>query len=405
MPIFDQGYQRWKGPLSGRGWRWVAIAKHGLRVQLKGWIVRSLLLLAWVPALALVVVLALWGMFEQGAESVMAIVKPMLPPNIAADPHAYRQAIWTIAYSTFFKSEIFFIMLLVVIAGPNLISRDLRFNALPLYFSRPLTRRDYFLGKLGVIAALVAAVAVVPAITAYALGVCFSLDLSVIRDTWRLLPASLVYGLVMVVSAGTLMLALSSLSRRSLYVGVAWVGVWIISSAVAGVLGEIQRGAIHQRLWQEETAADMRSSIARDRMPDPDQNSMDRPRQGRPVPGPTWERVRRRAALEEAEAAPTNWRPLCSYTANLQRVGEALLDTDTAWVQIGRAIEAPRAAFGLFGGRRARGLDAASSNERQLANRFVPQYPWTWSAGVLAGLLGLSLFTLSMRVKSLDRLR
>ena len=48
-------------------------------------------------------------------------------------------------------------MLLVVLAGPNLISRDLRFNALPLYFSRPLTRLDYFLGKLGVIAALVAA--------------------------------------------------------------------------------------------------------------------------------------------------------------------------------------------------------------------------------------------------------
>ena len=123
-------------------------------------------------------------------------------------------------------------MLLVVIVGPNLISRDLRFNALPLYFSRPITRLDYFLGKLGVIAALVAAVAVLPAVAAYVLGVCFSLDLTVIRDTWRLLPASILYGLVIVVSAGTLMLALSSLSRRSLYVGIAWIGLWIISSAV-----------------------------------------------------------------------------------------------------------------------------------------------------------------------------
>ena len=86
-----------------------------------------------------------------------------------------------------------------------------------------------------------AAVAVLPAVAAYVLGVCFSLDLSVIRDTWRLLPASILYGLVIVVSAGTLMLALSSLSRRSLYVGIAWVGLWIISSAVAGVLGGIQQ--------------------------------------------------------------------------------------------------------------------------------------------------------------------
>ena len=102
-------------------------------------------------------------------------------------------------------------------------------------------RIDYFLGKLGVIAALVAAVAVLPAVAAYVLGVCFSLDLTVIRDTWRLLPASILYGLVIVVSAGTLMLALSSLSRRSLYVGIAWVGLWIISSAVAAVLSGIQR--------------------------------------------------------------------------------------------------------------------------------------------------------------------
>ena len=63
-------------------------------------------------------------------------------------------------------------------------------------------------------------VAVVPAAAAYVLGVCFSLDLTVIRDTWRLLPGSILYGLVIVVSAGTIMLALSSLSRRSLYVGI-----------------------------------------------------------------------------------------------------------------------------------------------------------------------------------------
>ena len=43
--------------------------------------------------------------------------------------------------------------------------------------------------------------------------------------------------------------------------------------------------------------------------------------------------------------------------------------------------------------------------ERRLADQFVPQYPWAWSAGILAGLLGLSVCTLSARVKSLDRLR
>jgi ABC-type transport system involved in multi-copper enzyme maturation permease subunit len=408
MPIFDQGYQHWRGTLSGRGRRWLAVARHGLHGQLRGWIVRILLLIAWLPALALIVALALWGLFEQGAEGVLSLLEPILPPGISADPHAYRQAIWTIAYSTFFKFEVFFIMLLVVITGPNLISRDLRFNALPLYFSRPLTRLDYFLGKLGVIAALVAAVAVAPAAAAYVLGVCFSLDLGVIRDTWRLLPASVLYGLVIVLSVGTLMLALSSLSRRSLYVGIAWVGLWVISSTVASVLGGIHREALFHKLWREEMDQGDMERPSHDEPPDPDGPSTKGRRQGLAGQVRARARVRQRVERAEAEAASTNWRPLCSYTANLQRLGEALLKTDAAWGQIGQAVEGPRAALRpLLGGRRAQGSGAepSSVDERRLAKQLVPQYPWIWSAGVLTGLLGLSLWTLNLRVKSLDRLR
>jgi ABC-2 type transport system permease protein len=396
MPIFDQGYQHWKGTISGRAWRWLAITRQGLRWQFKGSItlVRLLLLLAWLPALALVVTLAIWGLFEQGTQSVVPLVQPILPPGIAADPHAYRHAVWTISYSMFFKFEIFFIMLLVVLVGPNLISRDFRFNALPLYFSRPLTRLDYFLGKLGVIAALVAAVAVLPAIAAYVLGICFSLDLGVVRDTWRLLPASVLYGLVIVLSAGTLMLALSSLSRRSLYVGISWIGLWIISSAIAAVLGGIQRDALYHHLRREEMAR-----ISSDSQKD--QTSPRNYPRNQAARVQLWQRVEQ----AEAEAAPTNWRPLCSYTANLQRLGEALLNTDAAWVEIGRALEVPRAALEPFLSRGGPATQSAAINNRRLANQFVPQYPWTWSAGVLVGLLVLSIWTLSTRVKSLDRLK
>src|SRR5205807_9189638 len=131
---------------------------------------------------------------------------------IVRDPLPYRAAVWTLFYSFFFKTEMFFILLLVIIAGPGLVSRDLRFNALPLYFARPLTRLDYFLGKLGVIGALVGAVAVVPAVLAYVVGICFSLDLSVVTDTYRVLLASVAYGLVITLSVGLFVLAMSSLT-------------------------------------------------------------------------------------------------------------------------------------------------------------------------------------------------
>src|SRR5262245_11621072 len=248
MPIFDQGYQHWKGPLAGHTWRWLAVARQGVRATLKGRIVKGLLFLAWVPAIALVVVLATWGLLEQQAESVLTFLRRVLPADVIARPQDFRAAVWPIAYMFFFKAQLITSLFLVLVVGPNLISRDLRFNALPLYFSRPLRRIDYFLGKLGVIGFFLAATVVVPAVGAYVLGVAFSLDLGVVRDTHRLLWSGILYGLIITVSSGTLMLALSSLSRRPIYAGLACAGLvflrHMVSSALVGIRGDVERRQI-----------------------------------------------------------------------------------------------------------------------------------------------------------------
>ena len=328
--------------------------------------------------------LAVWGMIEQGVAGAESWLPFLTMLAKSSDIHGCRQAVWTISYSYFFTVELYFIMLIVTLAGPNLISRDLRFNALPLYLSRPLTRYDYFLGKLGMIAGIVAAVAVIPAAAAYVLGVCFSLDLSVVRDTWRLLPASIAYGLLIVVSAGTLMLAMLSMSRRSLYVGLAWIGLWLISNSVALVLAQIHRDMIRNEASSAQRQADFDQTMP-------------------PV-------YNYNSTLQQAlaKAAKTDWRPLFSYAANLERLGVACLGTDTAWVKIARVMNSSGSRTGMM-------MDMSAGrwpserppliDERYFADQNVPQYPWTWSAGVLAGLLGLSLCILSMRIRSLDRLR
>jgi ABC-2 type transport system permease protein len=429
MPNFDQGYQQWRGPLSGHSWRWLTVARHGVRVQMKSRIVRITVAVAWLPALALVVAVALWGLVEQQSEGVLPLVRGFLPPDVLQEPRAFRPAIWTVAYSFFFKFEIFFIMLLAAVAGPGLISRDLRFNALPLYFARPLTRLDYFLGKLGVIGALVAGVAVGPAVFAYVVGVCFCLDLSVVKDTYPVLLASVAYGLVITLSVGTLVLALSSLTRRSLYVGIAWAGLWVISAAVGLTMTGLHRGSIQRGVMDGEM-----SGWVNENPPPPGvqmhgrypavrwhqgqrklQPIVTRPEQQAEADrwydawyqasGQAWVK----AQAELGEASRRDWRPLCSYTANLDRIADLLLDADAAWVTIGRAVERPRAAFetafGLHGGRRGPRAGQAPVYERRLADTWVAQYPWGWSAGVLAGLVGVSTWTLTRRVKSLDRLR
>ena len=375
MPIFDQGYQHWDGQLSGRLWRWWTITRYGVRAQLKNRWTRIVTLLALVPALGLVLALVLWGLVEQKSELVMPLVRLIqLPPELADGPKAFRVPVWTLCYSFFFQVELYLSMILILLVGPGLISQDLRFNAIPLYLSRPVRRFDYFAGKLGVIGAFLAAVMIAPAVLAYVLGLLFSLDFSVIKDTYHLLIGGVAYGLVVVLSAGLLMLALSSLSRSSRYVMIFWVGIWFVSIAVAATLVKFHTEGTQRQI--ERTMAD---AIGRGRS---------NPRQ-------------RDEALQEVErlqaemvrAIQLDWRPLVSYTNNLQQVGAHLLNTADAWRSIGEVFE---------GGRRVARMRRGGPSFAEMA---AVQPPWYWPAGVLAGLMGISLWVLTTRVRSLDRLK
>jgi hypothetical protein len=293
-------------------------------------------------------------------------------------------------------------MVLVLMVGPSLISQDLRFNALPLYFSRPLRRIDYFVGKLGVIAAFLGMVVIVPAVLAYGLGLLFSLDLTIIPDTFRLLVSAIAYGLVISLSAGLLILALSSLSRNSRYIALFWVGVWFVSSITGMVLDQVNR--VHRlqvalNRTQEAQAVRPPDRAPPDRVP-PDQAPPDRvpPDRAPPAPGnreknrppapPPGPRGLDWAEFQEEEfrASKKDWSLLVSYTANLSRVGQELLGTNGCWERLSE-------------------LRPETDRHRFILDNAGPQYPWYWSAAVLAGIFGLSVCILNFRVKSLDRLR
>jgi ABC-2 type transport system permease protein len=214
-----------------------------------------------------------------------------------------------------------------------------------------LRRIDYFFGKLGVIGTLLAAIIIMPSVVAYVLGMLFSLDLTILRDTSKILLASVIYGLVITLSAGMLMLALSSISRNSRYVALFWMGIWILSSTVSLVLMKVEE---EQRFHQ---------GGARGRF-----------------------RVSEDFLTAEIKAAKTDWRPLVSYTANLSRIQEHLLRTNVAWERVSE-------------------LSPARQRRAILYQLMGNQYPWFWSAGVLAGLFVLSACILHLSVKPLDRLK
>lgn len=362
MPILDQGYQHWDGKLTGHAFRWLAITRNGVKAQFKNrWLITTLIG-ALAPALLLAAFLALWGLFEQQS----SILTPFLflfqglPEEISSGPKGFRTTFWTLAFVQFFKVQLVFSFLLVMLVGPELISQDLRFNALPLYLSRPLRRLDYFLGKFGVIAAFLLAVMLAPAILAYLLGLTFSLDPATLTDTWRVLAAAIAFSLVVAGSTGLLMLAFSSLSRNSRFVTAMWVGVWMLGGAAADAI--------------------------------------------------------RRGGAEE-------WAPLASYSADLSSVRDALFDYDAHWERVSdvfrssrEAMEAARSRqrprrpriFGIPIGPPPSPGDAPDDSPRpriRVESTVGRRPPWRWSAGVLAGLAVASVVVLSTRVRSLDRLK
>jgi hypothetical protein len=93
-----------------------------------------------------------------------------------------------------------------------------------------------------------------------------------------------------------------------------------------------------------------------------------------------------RVAKKMQEGARQDWRPLLSYRANLARIGDALLGTNAAVSRLGD-------------------LQPERFRQTFLQTTMGAQYPWQWSAIVLAALFGLSACILNLAIKSLDRLK
>ena len=74
-------------------------------------------------------------------------------------------------FSIFMYVQAGFAVFLAALAGPGLIAPDLANNALPLYFSRPLTRWSYALARLTVLVGMLSVVTWIPGLLLFGLQV------------------------------------------------------------------------------------------------------------------------------------------------------------------------------------------------------------------------------------------
>jgi ABC-2 type transport system permease protein len=214
MPIHDQGYRRYAGDRAPRGRAWTVIARTGIRARLRQRAFLGLVIVSWLP-------------FFVRAVQIYAAANLPQAAFLAPTPETFRQ---------FLDQQQVWVFFLTVYAGAGLIAQDRRANALQIYLSKPLTRGEYVFGKFAILAAWLLLVTWVPAILLLVVQVVFAGNFDFFVKNLYLFPAITLFTFVQVGAITSAMLALSSLSNSSRYVGILYAALLFFSQALFGVL-------------------------------------------------------------------------------------------------------------------------------------------------------------------------
>ena len=252
MPLHEVGYRSWQGRLLPP---WAAIgviAATGIRLAWKSRWLRRAMLLAWSPALFFA---ASFFAFEQAVEEgrltslaeragrggnldgvgILGTVLADTLGRTAAVPGmtelervvATRRLVWTRLLLAFMRAPQAVLLAVVIgLVAPALISGDLRAKAWLVYFTRPVGRTEYILGKLATLAAIVAVITVLPATALWLAGVLVSPSILVAAETWDLPLRAIAASVVLAVPTVLLALAFSSLTAESRIASFAWFAMW-----------------------------------------------------------------------------------------------------------------------------------------------------------------------------------
>jgi len=227
--VREKGYAHWDGSLAGRRFPWMPITRTGIRLAFRKKGFKLAFASAFLPAFV-----ALGGLYvSERLEDFKAFVQSNRA-LLKIDP-AYFQLFLT-------GYPLYFILIVVLsFAGAGLVAEDLKHNALQLYFARPLSKKDYVLGKMSVVAFFVILLTGLPWILLVVFKLIFAGNLAFLA-AYPWLPLSILgHSALLTVFFGSYALLLSASSRNTRYVVVLIFGVFYFSSVLSAILRGIFR--------------------------------------------------------------------------------------------------------------------------------------------------------------------
>jgi ABC-2 type transport system permease protein len=143
-------------------------------------------------------------------------------------------------FSIFMYVQAGFAVFLAALAGPGLIAPDLANNALPLYFSRPLTRWGYGLARLTVLVGMLSVVTWIPGL------LLFGFQVALAGGSWFLanwtLGAGMVAGfLVWILILSLVAMASSAYVRWRIVAAAVSLAFFFVLSGIAEMINNVLR--------------------------------------------------------------------------------------------------------------------------------------------------------------------
>jgi ABC-2 type transport system permease protein len=226
MAVYKRGYQRYSGSRTGRWARLFVLPRF-----------------AWQRLMEqrLIVVLMVVSLFWPLACTVFVYLSNHAELLFGLDMDTLRfLRIDAMFFVIFMSVQSVFTIILSAFAGPSLIAPDLANGALPLYFSRPLSRADYVLSRLLVLVGVLSPVTWIPGVLLFLMqsGMAGS---SWFFENWRIGAAVLFGFLFWIVLVSLVAMASSAYVRWRVIAGGLVVGVFFVLAGAAALANAVLR--------------------------------------------------------------------------------------------------------------------------------------------------------------------
>jgi ABC-2 type transport system permease protein len=227
MAVYRRGYQRYQGAIGGRWSRFMVLPRFAWRQIFR----QRLVIFLIVIALFWPLLCAAFVYLSNHADLLKGFGPAQLQNYFKVDGTLFMALM---------NVQAIFAVFLAALSGPGLIAPDLANNGLPLYFSRPLSRADYALGRITTLLGVLSLITWIPGLLVFCLQAGMAGG-SWYRENWNLGAGVFAGFALWILLLSMVALASSAYVKIKVVAGIIVLGFFFILGGAATMINAVCR--------------------------------------------------------------------------------------------------------------------------------------------------------------------